>query len=364
MINRVFSSVILFFVFFIPGSVSLKPRLDSKQARQEAGVIGPGGRPSFCSAAGWNHEWGDEFLEDRLGSEWATITSENSQGDHSAPVSGLGVTACRSARCRPENVLLENGQLILRSERDTNDHNKYFTGAVTTRGLKNWKDDKPYRMCISAKLPGSNEGARGIWPAHWMLPDNGLSEKCLDEGEVDIMEMINGDGGAYSTYHYMTSYPNLTCGDFNKYHKSRNTLTRVHDWNNDFHEYAVERSKDHINYAIDGKIVHHLPVSELKTPLSHSPFFLILNTAVGGSWPGEPTPETKLPADHVIDYVRVSRRSDESPLESSMDLPRGQSAEDVKPSDLARSASWADAWRPSSLLEAGQPPPPLSLLTE
>jgi beta-glucanase (GH16 family) len=257
---------------------------------------------------------------------------------------------------------MENGQLILTSERDAENPEKYFTGAVTTRGLKNWKDDKPYRMCISAKLPGAKGASKGVWPAHWMLPDNGLSEKCLDEGEVDIMEMINGDGGAYSTYHYMTSFPNLTCGDFNKYHKSRNTLTHIQDWDNNFHEYAIERSKDHINYAIDGRVVHHLPVSQIKTPLSHSPFFLILNTAVGGSWPGEPTPETKLPAEHAIDYVRVSRRSEDAPP-VSMGGPLGQSADDI--GDLAKSASWADAWHPTptSFLEEGAsfgPPPPMS----
>lgn len=235
-------------------------------------------RRSFCSEAGWNHEWGDEFSEEKLGNSWAPVTSADSQGDHSAPVSGIGITACRTARCRPENVRLENGKLILLSERDPQNASKYYTGAVTTRGLKNWKDDKPYRMCVSAKLPGMKGASRGIWPAHWMLPDNGLSEKCLDEGEVDIMEMVNGDGGAYSTYHYMQSWPNLTCADFNTYHKSRSSLTQLHDWDNDYHEYAIERSKDHITYAIDGRVVHHLPSEQLKIPLSHSPFYLILNS--------------------------------------------------------------------------------------
>jgi len=39
------------------------------------------------------------------------------------------------------------------------------------------------------------------------------------------------------------------------------------------------------------------------------PFYLIINTALGGSWPGEPTADTVLPVDHVIDYVTVSRRA-------------------------------------------------------
>ena len=36
---------------------------------------------------------------------------------------------------------------------------------------------------------------------------------------------------------------------------------------------------------------------------------MILNTAVGGPWPGEPTAETKFPLHHIIDYVRVAQPS-------------------------------------------------------
>jgi beta-glucanase (GH16 family) len=195
-----------------------------------------------------------------------------------------------------------------------------------------------------------------------MLPDNGLSERCLDEGEVDIMEMINGDGGAYSTYHYMTSWPNLTCGDFNTYHKSRNTLTRLENFDTDFHEYAIERSRDHLAYAIDGRVVHHVPAKHLNIELSHSPFFLILNTAIGGAWPGEPTHETQLPVDHAVDYVRVSRRSDDSGPLSMTSYPVGEAADEIE--DVAHSASWADAWHPASFLQTDShvSPPPISSL--
>merc|ERR1719263_729763 len=114
-----------------------------------------------------------------------------------------------------------------------------------------------------------------------MLPDNGISDKCLDGGEVDIMEMINGDGGAYSTYHWLNQPENVKCGDFNKYHKSRNARTHIPGFDHDFHEYSIERSRDHLAYAIDGHVVHHVNSKEMDIPLSSSPFFLILNTAIG-----------------------------------------------------------------------------------
>jgi beta-glucanase (GH16 family) len=365
MFYQVCSIPSLVFIISLPNVVGLHNSLRSVAVRQR--LAAEGSANSFCSAVGWNHEWGDDFDGDHLGESWSPITSEGEQGDHSAPVSGLGVTACRSAKCRPENVRVEDGHLMLLTDRDPEDPGKYHTGAVTTRGLKNWQDDQPYRMCISAKLPGGGENGGGVWPAHWMLPDNGLSEQCLDEGEVDIMEMINGDGGAYSTYHYMTSWPNMTCGDFNKYHKSRNTLTHVPHFHDQFHEFAIERSKDHISYAIDGRVVHHMPSDQLKIPLSHSPFFLILNTAVGGAWPGEPTSETSMPTEHMIDYVRVARKAEDQPDLSSLSagsagLPVGTSADDI--ADVANSASWADAWRPSSFMQTAAshgPPPPMSI---
>ena len=37
----------------------------------------------------------------------------------------------------------------------------------------------------------------------------------------------------------------------------------------------------------------------------HKPFFLILNLAVGGNWPGQTIDDSKLPASMYVDYVRV-----------------------------------------------------------
>lgn len=35
-------------------------------------------------------------------------------------------------------------------------------------------------------------------------------------------------------------------------------------------------------------------------------FHIILNLAVGGGWPGNPTPDTVFPQHFIIDYVRVT----------------------------------------------------------
>jgi len=39
------------------------------------------------------------------------------------------------------------------------------------------------------------------------------------------------------------------------------------------------------------------------------PFFLLLNLAVGGNWPGYPDATTKFPQRMLVDYVRVYEKS-------------------------------------------------------
>ena len=38
----------------------------------------------------------------------------------------------------------------------------------------------------------------------------------------------------------------------------------------------------------------------------NKPFFLILNLAVGGYWPGDPDGNTSFPQQLVVDYVHVT----------------------------------------------------------
>jgi len=261
--------------------------------------------PSFCRTGdGWEQEWSDEFEGDRLDTgTWEAIGNEG-RGPTELAVGPLSTTACRRAECRSQNVAVSNGLLRLKSERSGD--GRYFTGAVTTRGHRAWADSTAYRLCVSARLPG---GGRGVWPAHWMLPDNGLSERCLDEGEVDITEMINSDGQVYNTFHWMNSWPGQKCASYDAHHKSRVAVTQMPPtWSSEFHEYALERSAEHMAFVIDGRVMLNFTAGNIGATFSHAPFFLILNTAIGGGWPGDPTMDTVMPLEHAIDYVRTARR--------------------------------------------------------
>ena len=98
-------------------------------------------------------------------------------------------------------MYLEDGDLVLRSQEQSAGKWNYTSGAVQTMGKQSWKGLT--RACVRARLPGGEggEGPRkdsaGIWPAHWMMPDN---KACWpSNGEIDIMEMVNGDGITHAT---------------------------------------------------------------------------------------------------------------------------------------------------------------------
>ena len=130
-----------------------------------------------------------------------------------------------------------------------------------------------------------------------------------DEGEMDIMEMIDGNGDSFSTYHWQTTFPKTNCsypaGHEHVYAKA----TLPDGWEHTAHEWAVERGPSHVAFAVDGVVTLNSTASSAAKPLFWDvPWYLILNTAIGGGWPGPPTPDTAFPIRHEIDYVRAARR--------------------------------------------------------
>ena len=122
---------------------------------------------------------------------------------------------------------------------------------------------------------------------------------------MDILEMINGDGYAHGTYHWETVYPQQKCAQ-PKGHVQVSSRAPVADWSSSFHEYALERSSTHIAFVYDGVTVLNVSSGNASQPkLWPVPFYLILNTAIGGPWPGPTSPSTVFPTYHVIDYVKV-----------------------------------------------------------
>ncbi len=252
--------------------------------------------PAAQAPTGWTLVWQDEFNGTSLDTtKWNVLLREQSKHEE-------------LQFYLPDEVYLKRGLLRLRSRERAYGTMKYTSGRLDTRG----KFAPTYgRFEIRAKLPVG----KGLWPAHWLYPQNrdwrmeALMQREVAEGrerfipeerpwysEIDIMEFLGHEPTVlYGTLHYTT---------FKGERKSTSGTWRGDvDYSADFHLYALEWESDSIRWYIDGHLIH-----ATTTGIPHAPHYLILNTAVGGSWPGNPDETTRFPQYHDIDYVRVYRR--------------------------------------------------------
>ena len=179
----------------------------------------------------------------------------------------------------PEDVYVEDGVLVLRSQKRPMGGRQYTSGLVETVGRFSQKYG---RFEIRAKLPYG----RGMWPAHWLLPEDGSWPP-----EIDIMEMVG-----HNTH---TVIGTLHWGEW-PHNKHYSGIYRGPDFSKDFHTFAIEWEPDEIRWYVDNE-----QYSSVKSHVPHKPFYIILNTAVGGNMPGNPDETTVFPQYHKIDYVRV-----------------------------------------------------------
>ncbi|MDA8648250.1 family 16 glycosylhydrolase, partial [bacterium] len=113
-------------------------------------------------------------------------------------------------------------------------------------------------------------------------------------GEIDIMEHVNNELKVHGTIHY-DQWGHTYSGDFAWADASI------------FHVYELEWDSDEIRWYLDGVQFHQEDISSqsLSREEFHTPFFFILNLAIGGNWPGSPDATTQFPATMLVDYVRV-----------------------------------------------------------
>ncbi|MQY26938.1 glycoside hydrolase family 16 protein [Nocardia aurantia] len=147
-------------------------------------------------------------------------------------------------------------------------------------------------------------GGKGLWPAFWLMgADIGTAGKTWPgNGEIDVMETIADDPGTvYGSAHG----PGFADPGYSQ--GFRAVGQRLAD---DFHTYAVQWEPDRIEWFLDDTRYYTLSRSDLKpghTWVFDHPFYILLNLAVGGEWPGPPDSATVFPAELMVDHVRVYR---------------------------------------------------------
>lgn len=230
----------------------------------------------------WTLVWSDEF-------DGETLNTRNWLFDKGA--GGWGNNEWQYYTDRPENVRIENGVLIIEARNEEYLAWKYTSARIKTHYLQSWTYG---RIEARIKLP---VGGKGIWPAFWMLGENIATARWPTCGEIDIMENIGNPTTVYGTVHG----PGYAGGNA----ISKAFVSTV-DLSADFHIYAVEWEADEIRWYVDDQLYHTVRREQVPGEwVFNHPFFIILNLAVGGNWPGYPDETTIFPQQLQVDYVRV-----------------------------------------------------------
>lgn len=199
---------------------------------------------------------------------------------------------------RAENVSLDGeGHLAITAREEEYAGQSYTAGRIKTKDLF---ERTHGRFEARIKLPIG----QGIWPAFWLLGSDIEQVGWPQCGEIDIMENI---GSEPSVIHGTVHGPGYAGAS------GISKLFRLPDaqrFADDFHEFAVEWEPEEIRWFVDGEEYYNLPARRVLGEWVYDhPFFIILNVAVGGQWPGYPDETTIFPQQMLVDYVRIYEKS-------------------------------------------------------
>jgi beta-glucanase (GH16 family) len=236
--------------------------------------------------ADWQLVWSDEFNGTNLDTtKWAFDLGGG----------GWGNNELENYTSRTNNARIENGQLVIEARQESYGGNNYTSARLLTKGKWSWTYG---RIEARIKIPRG----QGLWPAFWMLGANIGSAGWPTCGEIDIMENI---GREPAIVHGTVHGPGYSGGNGIG---GPDSLPGSAAFADDFHVYAVEWTTNQIKWFVDGHQYFMVTPANLPngtTWVFTQPQFVLLNVAVGGSWPGNPDGTTTFPQRMTVDYVRV-----------------------------------------------------------
>ncbi|MCZ4410004.1 family 16 glycosylhydrolase [Cryomorphaceae bacterium 1068] len=240
--------------------------------------------------------WSDEFNGTELNSDqWSYEI-----GDGCPDLCGFGNNEEQYYTDSPENIMLENGRLIITGKEDTLGGLAYSSAKIYS---KNKGDFRYGRIEARMKFPTG----QGVWPAFWMLSTEDTYGGWPESGEIDIVEMIGSNPGqVVGTMH--TGEPHTFISGY--YNLPPDEILA-----DDFHIYSIEWEPDSVTFFFDG-IQYHQLTPDILSPWApfQEDFYLILNLALGGNWPGPVDETTELPQTLEVDYVRVYNHPERLPI--------------------------------------------------
>ncbi|MFC3879283.1 family 16 glycosylhydrolase [Algoriphagus namhaensis] len=247
-------------------------------------VIPTSGATSPNSYPGMSLVWEDDFQGSSLNtSNWSY---EIGRGNN-----GWGNNELQYYR--RENTSLQDGHLIITAKKENFEGAAYTSSRLVTM---NKQDFRYGRIDIRATMPRG----QGLWPALWMLGSNFSEVGWPNCGEIDIMEMIGGNGRentVHGTVHWDNNGSRAQFGGEKRI--STGTLA------DQFHVYSIVWDATSIKWLINDEQYHEIDTTPAGLDEFRRKFFFIFNVAVGGDWPGSPNTTTTFPQHMIVDYVRV-----------------------------------------------------------
>jgi beta-glucanase (GH16 family) len=246
-----------------------------------------------ASEEGWTLIWSDEFNGPDGSAvdptKWVHETGDNGGANSEREYYTDGTA----------NAVVEGGNLVITAKLEpanTSDQCWYGTCLYTSARLNtsNSFNQKYGRFEAKIQVPA----AQGMWPAFWMLGSNIGQVGWPACGEIDILESIDTAmfaAGSLHANHYDAT--------------AQYTLPMMASFSEAFHTYGLEWDATGISFFVDGMMYEqHTPADAMgaggEWPFDQ-PFFIILNLAVGGGWPGDPDNTTMFPQVMKVDWVRV-----------------------------------------------------------
>ncbi len=267
----------------------------------------------------WKLVWRDEFEGDAIDPAKWDFDLGNGFFDyrHHAWIPGWGNEELQYYTRDPANVFVKDSVLTIRAQKEA----IHGCGYTSARRKTRRRDGTPLftqrygKFEFRAQVPSG----KGLWPALWLLPQQDRYGGWAASGEIDVMEIVGEKPHeVLSSIHFGSVYP------------KRSLITHVHalpgdstvaDW----HVYSVEWEPGEIRFYVDGvhtstrdhwwscsktddgkglEATRTADLNPWPAPFDQ-PFYLLMNVAVGGNFPGAPNADTRFPAELVVDYVRV-----------------------------------------------------------
>ena len=236
----------------------------------------------------WELAWSDEFD----GKEIDKAKWKYDVGGH-----GFGNNEQQFYTDRADNSFLEDGALVLKAQAEKYQNRSYTSAKMQSRAAWTYG-----RYEFKVKLPRG----KGVWPAIWMMPSDmkkyGGWPQC---GEIDILEQLGHDPNrVYGTLHFGNPHPPSG--------KGASVALKQGSLVDDWHEFALEWYPGEMRWFVDGELYQIQNDwftsggggAAWPAPYDRE-FYLQLNVAIGGGWPGNPDASTVFPQTLRIDYIRV-----------------------------------------------------------